>query len=130
MKESKSSRSQSLHIRLSDQEKQWLIAQAKATTCQNLSEYTRKKLLQKPIVTKVRNLSQDELLTEITGLRSELKSIGTNLNQMTKKLNTLTVVGDMQQWLLRFQIDKQSLLKPLEEIDSEIKKLVVKWLPS
>ena len=130
MKESKPSRSHWLHIRLTEDEKQFLQVQTKSTTCRNTSDYARLVLLRKPVIYRVRNQSQDELLTEITQLRNELKAIGTNLNQMTRKLHSLSVVADLRQWLLLFQTDKQRLLEPLEAMDSEIKKLVRKWLPS
>lgn len=129
-KESKTSRSQWLHIRLTEEEKQFLSAQTKATTCRNASDYARQVLLKKPVVLKVRNGSQDELMAEITRLRNELKAIGTNLNQAAKKLNALYLVKDMEQWLQRFQVDKQSLEKDIEGIETEVKKLVRKWLPS
>ncbi len=130
MKESKPSRSHWLHIRLTEDEKQFLLTQSKATTCRNTSDYARLVLLKKPVIYRVRNQSQDELLTEITQLRNELKAIGTNLNQMTRKLHALSVIADIRQWIQHFHTDKQSLLEPLKEIDTEVKKLVRKWLPS
>lgn len=130
MKESKSNRSLWLNLRLTEEEKQFLSAQCQVTTCRTISEYTRHVLLKMPITAKIRNQSQDELLAEITALRNELKVIGTNLNQATKKLHSLRSLSDFKEWVLLFDQDKQELIKRMESIDTEVKKMVREWLPS
>lgn len=130
MKESKTNRSLLLNVRLTEEEKQFLSAQVQATTCRTTSQYARQVLLKKPVIIKIRNQSQDELLTEIIALRNELKMIGTNLNQATRKLHTLRVLADFREWILRFDRDKQDILQRMDAVDIEARKLAKQWLPS
>ena len=72
-------------------EKKW-----KASTCRKLSDYVRRKLFEKPIITTYRNQSLDDFMAEMIQLRSELNSIGNNFNQAVKKLHTLQQIGDFK----------------------------------
>lgn len=117
-----------LHLRLSEAEFQKLRSLFNNTTCRKLSEYARKKLLDKPVVITTRNKSIDDLMSELVSLRTELNNIGNNLNQAVKKLHTTYKIPEFKQWLLGFEIDKKTLSNKLEAIKSLIKKLVEQWL--
>ena len=70
------------------------------TTCRKLSEYSRKVLLNKPVVIKYRNQSADGFLEEMILLKNELNAIGNNFNQAVKRLHSLDTESQMKSWLL------------------------------
>lgn len=127
MKEQKTNRSQWLHIRLSAEEKNALAQKAKATTCRTLSDYARQVLLKKPVVTRVRDETKEELLHQVTLLRKELKAIGNNFNQLIKKMQLLSRADQMQAWYTTYQLERKQFMTQLENIESELKKLALKW---
>ena len=51
-----------------------------------LSDYVRRSIFEKPIVTTFRNQSLDDFMTEAIRLRNELNGIGNNFNQAVKKI--------------------------------------------
>lgn len=60
----------------------------KQTKDETISSAVRKILYNRPIKIYVRDETADLLLEEMTGLRSEIKSIGVNINQITRYFNT------------------------------------------
>lgn len=106
-----------------DVEKRW-----KASTCRKLSDYVRRILFGKPVVTTYRNRSLDDFMTEVIKLRKELNGIGNNFNQAVKKLHTLEHTGDIRDWLLSYELDKKILLNKVDEIKNHIQKTGEKWL--
>ena len=93
MEEQNNNRTKWLHLRLTPDEYQKIVAAFSKSTCRKLSDYARKNLLQKPIVNKYRNESLDDFMTEMIRLRGELNAIGNNFNQAVKKLHTLQQIG-------------------------------------
>lgn len=61
----------------------------KTSACRKLSDYVRKHLFDKPIVTAYRKKSLDDFMEEMNILRNELNAIGNNINQAVKRLDTL-----------------------------------------
>ena len=97
--------------------------------CPKLSDYARKNLLQKPIVLKYRNRSVDDLILEISRLRTELNAVGNNYNQTVKKLHSLREIYEVKSWILSSQEDHNRLLESIETIKIAMIKLIEKWLP-
>jgi len=128
MSEENNNRTKWLHLRLKPEEYDKLHKHFSKTTCRKISDYARKVLLDKPIVTTVRNKSLDDLMAEIIVLKSELNSIGNNLNQTVKKLHTLHQIPDFKGWILTYETDEKLLLKTTEEIKNCILKITEKWL--
>lgn len=128
MKEGKNNKTKWLNIRLSQKEYDQVQKHFAKTSTAAISTYARSVLLQKPVVTTVRDQSIDDMMTEIIALRNELKAIGKNFNQAVKKLNTLKQIKEMEHWLIVFEMDKRSLEKHYAEIDFNIKKMTEKWL--
>jgi MobC-like protein len=54
----------------------------------DMSRLVRSILINKPVRVFTRDLTLDNLMEELTRLRTELKHIGININQMTKKFNS------------------------------------------
>lgn len=127
MKEQKNNRSQWLHIRLSTDEKQQLEKAVQQTTCRNISDYTRKVLQKKPVVVRVRDESKEELLNELTTLRKELNAIGNNFNQLIRKMQLLVRKDQLESWFIAYQSERDTFLERMKNIESELKKLALKW---
>ena len=128
MKEKNTNRTRWIHVRLTPDEMKLLQNGFEKSLCPKLSDYARKNLLGKPIVLKYRNESVDNLILEISRLRSELNSAGNNYNQAVKKLQTLRQVSEFQQWILSSQNDKNKLFESIETIKISMLKLIEKWL--
>lgn len=128
MKEKNTNRTRWIHVRLTPDEMKLLQNGFEKSLCPKLSDYARKNLLGKPIVLKYRNESVDNLILEISKLRSELNSAGNNYNQAVKKLHTLRQVSEFQQWILSSQNDKNKLFESIETIKISMLKLIEKWL--
>ncbi|MET6998698.1 plasmid mobilization protein [Chitinophaga defluvii] len=104
-------------------EKKW-----KASTCRKLSEYVRRMLFEKPIVTTYRNSSQDDVMTELVRLRGELNAVGNNFNQSVKKLHTLHQLVEFKSWLMAHEVEKKVLQNKMDEVKNSIKKMLELWL--
>lgn len=130
MKDEKKNRTRWLHLRLSEQEYNVLQKYFAEALCPKLSDFARKNLLRKPVVLKYRNQSLDEMISELTRLRSELNPIGNNFNQAVKKLHSLSQISDLKMWIMSFETDKKMLFNSIEEIRITIRNLAEKWLQS
>jgi len=104
-------------------EKKW-----KASNCRKLSDYVRRLIFGKPLVSSYRNKSLDELMAELMLLRKELNAIGKNFNQAVHRLHTLDHLPQMKLWLERFETDKNVLFDKMEEINNTIQKMGKQWL--
>jgi len=104
-------------------EKKW-----KASNCRKLSDYVRRLIFGKPLVSSYRNKSLDELMAELMLLRKELNAIGNNFNQAVHRLHTLDHLPQMKLWLERFEWDKNVLFDKMGEINNTIQKMGKQWL--
>jgi len=97
------------------------------TTHRKLSEYARNMLLQKPVTFKVRNESADQFLSEMIGLKKELNAIGSNYNQVVKKLHTLNHINEVKGWLNSHEPLHQSFLQLTERIFQKLNEIHRQW---
>jgi hypothetical protein len=130
MEEQNNNRTKWLHLRLKPDEYQKIYEKFSKSTCRKLSEYARKSLLEKPVITNYRNQSLDEFMSEIIRLRIELNSIGNNFNQAVKKLHTLQQIPEFKNWIISYELEKKILFNKVEEIKKHIQKISEKWLQS
>lgn len=128
MKRKDTNKTRIIGIRLSPGEYERIEKRWKASTCRKLSEYVRRSLFDKHIVTTYRNRSLDDFMTEMIKLRGELSSIGNNFNQTVKKLHTLSQIGEFRPWIMSNEIDKKILFNKIDEIKRSIKNIAEKWL--
>jgi len=126
--EQENNKTEWLHLRLTFDEKTKIEKAFKKTTCRKLSDYARKILLGKPVVATYRNLSLDDLMAELIKLRSELNAIGNNFNQAVRKLHLLNQTGQLQAWIIRYEIDNERLLQSIQSIEQLINKMADLWL--
>lgn len=127
-KQEKSNRTRQVRLRLTVHEYAHIHQKWKASTCRKLSDYLRRNLFDKPIVTTYRNSSMDDIMTELTRLRTELNALGNNFNQAVKKLNTLQKIAEFKAWLVMHELERRTLQNKLDEVKNNIKKLLEIWL--
>ena len=130
MEAENSSRTRIIGLRLTPDEYATIERKWKASTCRKLSDYVRKHLFDKSIVTTYRNQSLDDFMEETIILHNELNAIGTNINQAVKKLHTLQQIPEFRNWIISFDLDKKILSNKVEEINKHIQKISDKWLQS
>ena len=128
MKEQNSNRTRIVGLRLTPDEYSKIEKKWKASTCRKLSDYVRRSLFEKPIVTTYRSSSQDDLMTELTRLRSELNAVGNNFNQAVKKLHTLSQIAEFRSWLIAYEVEKKILSNKVDEVRNNVKKILETWL--
>lgn len=128
MSEQNNNRTKWLHLRLKPEEYTKLQKGFKKTTCRKLSDYARKILLGKPVVATYRNQSLDDFMSEMMQLRSELNSIGNNVNQAVKRLHTLQQIPEFRSWIMTYELEKLTLFDKVEEIKNRINQIADQWL--
>lgn len=128
MKEEKSNRTRIIGLRLTPREYATIEAKWKASTCRKLSDYVRRSLFEKPVVTTYRNKSQDDIMTELTRLRGELNGLGNNFNQAVKRLHTLQQIPEFKAWVVTYELERRTLQNKLDEVRNNIKKMLELWL--
>ena len=128
MKEQNLNRTRIVGLRLTPDEYAKIEKKWKASTCRKLSDYVRRNLFEKPIVTTYRSSSQDDLMAELTRLRSELNAVGNNFNQAVKKLHTLSQIAEFRNWLIAYEVEKKILSNKVDEVRNNVKKILETWL--
>jgi len=128
MKEQTNNRTKRIICRLSPEEYMKIHGRWQSSTCRKLSDYLRRKLLDKPIVATYRNQSLDDFMAETMRLRNELNAIGNNFNQAVKKLHTLQNPTDFKQWIITWGVDKKIFFDKVETVKNHIQKVAEKWL--
>ncbi len=129
MKEEKSNRTRIIGLRLTPDEYATIETKWKASTCRKLSDYVRRSLFERPVVTTYRNKSQDDIMTELTRLRNELNGLGNNFNQAVKRLHTLQQIPEFKAWVVTYELERRTLQNKLDEVRNNIKKMLEIWLP-
>lgn len=130
MKEVKNNRTKRLHVRLYEEEFNSLHKQFRATTEARISDYVRKTILAKPMISGYRNQSLQDIITALVELRKDLNGIANNYNQMVHKLHTLGTYPDIKAWVLSYELYKKTLLRSIDEIKVFIERTSEKWLQS
>lgn len=128
MEEHQHNRTRKITIRLTSEEYTRISRKMATTTCRKLSEYCRKKMLEKPLTVYHRNLSLDQAMMEFIELRKTLNGLANNYNQSVKRLHTLTEDSPLRSWLTAYQLEGKILLNKVEDIKSSINKIADLWL--
>ena len=116
-------------VRFTQQEYDDLEKAFQNTTKQKFSQYVRAILLQKKIVTKTRNESLDKFIFEMINLRTELSTIGKNINQAVRKLHSLSYLDEIKSWTKNFGISHDELLEKVSQINTRIAQISDTWSP-
>jgi hypothetical protein len=64
-----------LSVRLSSEELEEVKQHSQTASCRSLTEYVKKVLTKKPVTVKVRNQSQDDLLSVYIGIKNRLDQL-------------------------------------------------------
>jgi hypothetical protein len=128
MKEKSNNRNKWLHLRLTEKEYERIQAQFARTTDLKLSDFARKKLLDRLMIGSYRDASMDAFMEELIGLKNGLSAIGNNFNQAVKRLHTLSKIKEFEHWLVSYEFHRRELSKQTEEAQNFIKKMADKWL--
>ncbi len=67
-------------------------------------------------------------MAEIIVFRTESNSIGNNFNQAVKKLDTLQQIAVFKVWIIKYELEKQTLINKVDEIKNRINKIAEDWL--
>jgi len=125
--EEKNNRTKWVHLRLTPSEYRQLHSRFQKTTCRKLSDYLRAALFDRTVTTKYRNTSIDDAISEMAVLNKELNAIGTNINQMAKRMHTIQL-PEMASWLLQFDAHSTQYFIKMGEVKSLLGKLSERWL--
>ena len=128
MSAEKTNRTKLLQVRLTPHEFQKIYEGCSQSTCNKLSDYARKKLLDKPITIYHRNQSLDDFVTELAVLIKELNAIGNNYNQVVKRLHALERFDEIKLWASVNESSKQILQRKVDEIKLKIAQINDQWL--
>jgi len=128
MKRENSNRTRIVGLRLTPLEYAELEKRFRASTCRKLSDHIRRHLFNKPIVATYRNASFDDYIEETMTLNSELNSIGNNINQIAKKMNSFKTISEFKTQVFWFEVDKKKLFEKMEEIKIHSQKFSEQWL--
>lgn len=128
MTEQQHKRTRWLHLRLTPAEYERIDRQFRQTTCRKISQYARRRLLDKPVTLRYRNKSLDEFMAEMIRLRSELNRLGGNFNQAVKKLHSLHQLPEFRSWLLTWDSERDELLRRVDAIKHKLNSIADQWL--
>lgn len=128
MKSEKVSLTRKVTVRFKPEEYNKVNVSFKATTKKKLSEYIRYVLLEKPVTVYTRDQSVDDLTTELVRLRNELSAIGSNFNQLVKRLHTASHFQELKTLVLQTESDQKKFLEKTNEINQKIAEMSGKWL--
>ena len=128
MEQGNENRSRIIGLRLKSSEYAYLEKKWKKSDCRKLSDYVRRLIFNKPLVSSYRNRSLDDAMAELILLRKELNAIGVNFNQAVHRLHTLDYLPQMQRWLVGFERDKDVLFGKIDEVVLQVEKMAAAWL--
>lgn len=128
MKTENNNRKRRIYVRLTDKEFRNLEARFKNTTCRSVSEYVRHCLFNRQITTITRDASADEVITQISHLNRALNAIGSNFNQLVRKVNATSQAAEIKGLLLLFESQKKAMFSKIDEVKEQLQKLAERWL--
>ncbi|MUV04614.1 plasmid mobilization relaxosome protein MobC [Flavobacterium rakeshii] len=128
METENNNRKRRIYVRLTEKEFTTLESRWKNTTCRSVSEYVRHCLFSKPITTITRDTSTDEAIVQMSYLNRELNAIGSNFNQLVRRVNATSQAAEIKGLLLLFENQRKTLFSKIEEVKEQLQKLAEKWL--
>jgi len=95
----------------------------------DMSSLLRDFLESRPITVFTHDLTLDNLMEELANLRMEIKAIGVNINQITKKFHTYPETWRKEFYAKTAFSEYQALQPKIEQLLTIISKLAKRWLP-
>jgi hypothetical protein len=128
MKKTSDIRTKVICSKLSPKEFEIVHRRFARTTCRTVGEFIRHVLLAEPVTFNERNQSLDELLWELTRLRTDLLRIVADW-EMTCKIQPVNA-SELPDWADRQEADRKRLLTQVELIKTFITQTAQRWLLS
>ena len=128
MDREKSKLSRKVTVRFKPEEYNKVNTAFKTTTKKKLSEYIRFVLLEKPVTVYTRDQSLDDFMAELVRLRNELSAIGSNFNQLVKRLHTTSHFQEIKALALQSEKHNEMFFQKVSEINQKISQLSGEWL--
>lgn len=128
METENNNRKKRIYVRLTDKEFKTLKNRLKGTTCNKLSDYVRRCLFDKPIITITRDAATDDLIVKMSQMNFELNAIGSNFNQLVKRINASYQDTRFSETLGLVTMQRDAIARKMEEVKNELQKLAEKWL--
>lgn len=128
METENNNRKRRIYVRLTEKEFTTLESRCKNTTCRSVSDYVRHCLFSKTITTITRDASADEALMQMSLLNRELNAIGSNFNQLVRKVNATSQTAEITGLLLLFESQKKTMFSKIDEVKEQLQKLTEIWL--
>ncbi|RKR80720.1 mobilization protein MobC [Mucilaginibacter gracilis] len=97
--------------------------------CRNMSELVRHILYNRPVILLHRDKSLDLLIEELSGIRKELRSIGININQITRSFNTFKEQDQKLYYALGAAEQYKIVGGKIDQLFNIITKLSEQWSP-
>lgn len=123
----KERRTRKMTVRFTPKEYEKLETKFQTTTSNQLSQYVRNVLLEKPVVIKYRNESLDNFMEELIQVKQELNAIGNNFNQTVKKLHLLKQIPEFRRWIASNEETQKQLIEYTNHIQQRINQMTDKW---
>jgi len=114
-------------VRLSEKVFNRLEQQRKVTNCQTLAEFARMILQHEKIIWYHQDASLEPVMIELVGIRRELKSIGTNINQVTRHFNSTAHPSKKVYEALKVLDEFRKVHDKIEQVFAIIEKLEQSW---
>lgn len=128
METENNNRKRRIYVRLTEKEFTTLEKRCKNTTCCSISDYVRHCLFSRPITIVKRDASADEAITQMSHLNRELNAIGSNFNQLIRKVNATSQAAEIKGLLLLFESHKKTMFSNIDEVKEQLQRLAEKWL--
>jgi hypothetical protein len=128
MKKTKPRRTRFVGLRFTEEEFAKIEQLKTQSTTPAISEFIRRCILRKPVTMKHRNQSLDEMLSELTAIRKELKAIGNNFNQLAKSLHTFKTATSFADFVAGYNADREKWFVLVEQIHARINQIADAWL--
>ncbi|MDT3404248.1 plasmid mobilization protein [Mucilaginibacter terrae] len=128
MGKTQENRSRWLKVRLKPSEYMEMESRFAKSSFQSLSEFGRAMLLGKPVTVLNRDRSMDDVLEELTQLRRELNSIGNNLNQAMRSINSAHGNADTRLWMGLITLTRTKLEPAITQIKERMNQYAELWL--
>ncbi|SMD01200.1 plasmid mobilization protein [Pedobacter nyackensis] len=125
---SEQKRTQWMHIRLTPAEAKRINERFRKTTNKDLSSFIRKVLMDKPVTVITRNQSFDQFIQEMILLKNELSAIGSNLNQITKKINSHATTPSVKLLMENYRLVKENVDTKIAGIKNKLNQFSDTWL--
>lgn len=128
METENNNRKRRIYVRLTEKEFTTLETHCKNTTCRSVSDYVRHCLFNRPVATMTRDVSADEAITQMSHLNRELNAIGSNFNQLVRKVNATSQAVEIKSLLLLFDSQTKAMFSKIDEVKEQLQKLAERWL--